>query len=56
MGWLDAGLFLAALITWAASAPVWVPLVLFILAVLLLIGLVGGDIAGAIGDIIGGLF
>lgn len=56
MGWIDALLFLSALITWAAGAPVWVPLVLFILAVLLLIGLVGGDVAGAVGDIIAGLF
>lgn len=56
MGWIDALLFLLALVTWGAGAPVWVPLTFLVLAVLLLVLLCGGDIGDAIGDIISGLF
>lgn len=58
MGWVDALLFLGALLTWAAGAPVWVPLILFILGVILFAALVGGaeGLGEAIGDFIGSLF
>lgn len=58
MGWVDALLFLGALLTWVGGAPIWVPTVLFIIAVILLCALVGGaeGLGEAIGDFIGSLF
>lgn len=49
---LDILLWVAALFTWMAGAPVWVPIVFLVLAVFLFIGLTGIDIS----DVFDGLF
>lgn len=58
MGWLDAALFVAALVAWIGGAPVWVPLVLLILAVILLCLLLGDadSVGEAIGEFLGSLW
>lgn len=58
MGWLDFFLFCTAVTTWLAGAPVWVPVVFFIAAVVLLY-LILGDAEGlgsAIGEFLGNLW